>query len=312
MPRSAAFFFSQSHCRALASAKDNPSPSGTFHRKIDRPDKEVWKEWYMATIKNLSISILEFVLSQPAHKLPAVFDLEQSPVPHGEISLEDVLEEIVRMQSAGLIEANVLQGSDGKPCKAQIRYVTLGGKNYLQGSDPLAARWSFIKKILVVVVAAVVLFGFLLFGGFGRKNQVVATAPTPTPIPTPEATATPIATPTQEITPLPSATPSPTPEATPLPTATPSPTPSPSTSPKPKPKPRETPRATPSSKPAPSTSPKPKPRETPRVSPQPKSTPSVALKPKEKPRATPGSKPAPSTSPKPKPRETPRAPLEVQ
>jgi len=189
----------------------------------------------MSTMKNLSISILEFVLSQPAHKLPAVFDLEQCPFPHGEIPLEDVLEEIVRLQSSGLIEANVLKGIDGKPYRVQIRYVTLGGKNYLEGGNPLVVQWSFLKKILGAVLVVAVLIGFLLLGGLGRRNGgsvggdvVSAATPTPTPEATPTAT--------------PEPTPTPTPEATP--TATP------------KPKRKETPHASPTAKASPSASPK--------------------------------------------------------
>ena len=179
----------------------------------------------MSTMKNLSISILEFVLSQPAHKLPAVFDLEQCPFPHGEIPLEDILEEIVRLRSSCLIEANVLKGIDGKPYRVQIRYVTLGGKNYLEGGNPLVVQWSFLKKILGAVLVVAVLIGFLLLGGLGRRNggsvggDVVSAA---TPTPTPEAT----------------------------PTATPSPSASP------KPKPKETPHASPNAKASPSASPK--------------------------------------------------------
>jgi hypothetical protein len=260
----------------------------------------------MSTMKNLSISILEFVLSQPAHKLPANFDLENCPVPHGEISLEAVLDEVVRLQSAGLIEANIQHGIDGKPSKAQIRYVTLGGKNYLEGVNPIAEQWAFIKKILLAVIVTALLIGFLLIGGFGRKSPVVAPVSIPTPTATPESTPTP--TPSPEISPITTATPIPTPEVTPAPT--PSPTPSPSVSPKPKPKPQETPRATPSSKS--SASPKPKSKESSRSNPTPKPSPSISPKPKEKPHSTPVSKPTPSASPKPKPKVTPHETPEVQ
>jgi hypothetical protein len=257
----------------------------------------------MSSMKNLSISILEFVLSQPAHKLPAVFDLEQCPFPHGEIALEDVLEEVVRLQSSGLIEANVLKGFDGKASKVQIRYVTLAGKNYLQGRKPVAVQWSVLKKIpasLLGVVAVALVIGVLLLGGFGsRKGKPIpAATPTPTPDITPAPTATPEPTPT------------PTPEATPTPTATPEPIPAPTASPKPKPKPKESPRATPSSTSSPSASTRPKLGATPHTSPNVKPAASPSPKPKdskEKPRVTPGSKPTSSTSPKPKPRETPRA-----
>lgn len=208
----------------------------------------------MSTMRNLSISILEFVLSQPAHKLPAVIDLEQCPFPHGEIPLEEVLEEIVRLQSSGLIEANVFKGIDGKPCKAQIRYVTLGGKSYLQGSNPGAVPWSFLKKIpssLLVILAFAILIGLLLLSGLGRRNGHVVQVATPGPAP--------------QITPAPTQEPAtnPVPEATPAPTATPTPTPAPPASPRLKP--RATPHTSPDAKPANASSPKTKPRETPRA-----------------------------------------------
>ena len=303
MPRSAAPRWSRSHSAEPWRQPRIIPPHPGFFCKIDRPDHLHWKEWVMSSMKNLSNSILEFVLSQPAHKLPVVFDLEQCPFPHGEIALEEVLEEIVRLQASGLVEANVLKGIDGKPSKVQIRYVTLAGKNFLQGRNPVAVQWSVLKKIpasLLGVVAVALLIGVLLLGGFGsRKGKPLpAATPTPTPDITPAPTATPEPTPT------------PTPEPTPTPTATPSPTPAPTASPKPKPKPKESPRATPSPTSSPLGSLKPKLGATPHASPnlKPAASPSPKPKdPKEKPRATPGSKPTSSTSPKPKPRETPRA-----
>ena len=129
-------------------------------------------------MKKLSISILEFVLSLPAHKLPAVFDLEQCPFPQGEIRLEEVLEEIIRLKSGGLIEANVLKGFDGKPTKVQIRYVTLKGRIYLEGVNPLASQRSAQKKILGAGLAAVLTIGLLLLVGVRhRKSDAVPASP---------------------------------------------------------------------------------------------------------------------------------------
>jgi len=238
----------------------------------------------MATMKNLSSNILEFVLSQPAHKLPAVFDLEQCPFPQGEIPLEDVLEEIVRLQSSGLIEANVLKGIDGKPSKIQIRYVTLDGRNYLQGRNPVAVEWPFLKKMMAAVIAVVVLIVFLFLGGLGRRKGDVP------------------------------------PTASPSPTRQIAPTPTPLASPKPKPKSSASPREAPGSKPSSSTSPKPanlvsaKTKETQRANPNSEPTPyaSPKLKPRETLHTSPNPKPAASASPKTKPRETPRATPEVQ
>ncbi len=171
----------------------------------------------MSTMKSLSIGILEYVLSQPAHKLPAVFDLEQSPFPYGELSLEEILEEIIRLKSIGLIEANVLKGIDNKPYKVQVRYVTLDGRNYLEGKNPLAEQRSFLTKILGGTLAVAALIGFLILGGnrlggLLHRHGTVEAAADSTPIPTP----------------TPMATPAPTPEPTPTPTPEPMPSPSPS------------------------------------------------------------------------------------
>jgi hypothetical protein len=171
----------------------------------------------MSTMKSLSIGILEYVLSQPAHKLPADFDLEQCPFPYGELSLEEILEEIIRLKSIGLIEANVLKGIDNKPYKVQVRYVTLDGRNYLEGKNPLAEQRSFLIKILGGTLAVAALIGFLILGGnrlggLLHRHGTVEAAADSTPIPTS----------------TPMATPAPTPEPTPTPTPEPMPSPSPS------------------------------------------------------------------------------------
>jgi outer membrane biosynthesis protein TonB len=175
----------------------------------------------MSTTKSLSISILEYILSQPAHKLPAVFDLEQCPFPHQEIPLEEVFEEILRLKSVGLIEANVMKGIDGKPYKVQARYVTLNGRNYLEGKNPPTKQRAILGKIVGCLLVAIVVIGFLLIGitrlGFLHGHHEVSPAPTPTPLPTPVSTPTP--TPTPE--PTPTATPPPTPEPTPTPSPSP-------------------------------------------------------------------------------------------
>lgn len=174
----------------------------------------------MSTMKSLSIVILEYVLSLPAHKLPALFDLNQCPFPHGELSLEEILEEILRLKSVGLIEANILKGIDGQPYRVQVRYVTLNGRNYLEGKNPLAEQRSVLIKILGGIFAVAALIGFLLFGGNrlgGLLHRHGDVEPAPAPIPTP----TPMATPTPEPTPAPTATPTPTPEPTPSPSPSP-------------------------------------------------------------------------------------------
>ena len=159
----------------------------------------------MSTTKSLSISVLEYILSQPAHKLPADFDLAQCPFPNGEIPLEEVFAEVLRLKSLGLIEANVLKGVDGKPTKVQVRYVTLNGRNYLEGKNPQTEQRAILRKIVGGLLAAVLVMGFLFVGStrlaglLHRPHE--APTPTPTPVPTP--------TPTPEPTPTPSPSPSP-------------------------------------------------------------------------------------------------------
>ena len=188
----------------------------------------------MSTTKSLSISVLEYILSQPAHKLPADFDLAQCPFPHGEIPLEEIFEEILRLKSVGLIEANVIKGIDGKPTKVQVRYVTLSGRNYLEGKNPQVEQRAILRKIVGGLLVAVLVIGFLFvgstrLGGLLQRHHEVPPAPTPTPTPVPTPTPTP--------TPVPTPTPEPTPTATP----TPEPTPTPSPSPKHRAKPHTTP-----------------------------------------------------------------------
>ena len=83
-------------------------------------------------MKPLIIQILEFIRSQPAHRLPALFTGEESPLPGCDESPEAVFQEVLRMQKDGLLEARVNRDCKSNPKKMEVRYVTLAGANYLE------------------------------------------------------------------------------------------------------------------------------------------------------------------------------------
>jgi hypothetical protein len=86
-------------------------------------------------MKSLIIQILEFVRNQPAHRLPALFNQEECPLPECTESPEDVFQEVLRMQKEGLVEAHVNRDCKSNPKQLEIRYVTLAGANYLEAKN---------------------------------------------------------------------------------------------------------------------------------------------------------------------------------
>lgn len=183
-------------------------------------------------MKHLAIPIMEFVQAQPAHKLPVVFTLKEVPLPDCDEAPEDVLQEVLRLEKGGLIEAHVSRDVTGKPFKVEIRYVTLDGIRSLGSMDSDDGEKAPKRKgprlgVLLFFVVAIILALAALLKGTGRQEAPAMQSPTPAPVasPTPEATATPVATatPSPSVTPEPTATPSPTPSATALPSASPSP-----------------------------------------------------------------------------------------
>jgi hypothetical protein len=179
-------------------------------------------------MKHLAIPILEFVLLQPAHKLPVVFTLEECPLPECSEEPSDVLQEVLRLRDEGLIEAHVIRGVTGKPSKAEIRYVTLGGKIFLDNRN-MRGKENKKDGVSPWFVAGLVILGALIlgsfFGHFSKASLFHRENLTPKPSPTeiPLATPTPIPSPSLS----PEASPTPSPIATPIPVSSPSSTPSP-------------------------------------------------------------------------------------
>jgi hypothetical protein len=176
-------------------------------------------------MKPLPIQILEFVLAQPAHKLPVIFTPGKSPLPDCSESPEDIFQEVLRLENEGLIEAVVIRDVTGKSNQAQIRYINLDGRRYLATremkiKDDTAFRKLFLWGIAGIVILLAVVFGI-------KRGRPAATHPIyPQELPQTEV---PVATPP---TASPEATPAPSPTATPTPLPETSPSPSPSTKPK--------------------------------------------------------------------------------
>jgi hypothetical protein len=183
-------------------------------------------------MKYLVTPILEFVLAQPAHKLPVVFTLEECPLPDCSESSEDVLGEVLRLQKEGWIEAHVTRGVTGKPKQVEVRYVTLPGRNYLESrntrgqvNNPASAliRWGITGLVVMVLV---LLWVFGRHASSPREEQHApavsdlpgdTSAPISLPTSSPEPSATPDVSTSPVLAPSPTATPTPEPVASPTP-----------------------------------------------------------------------------------------------
>jgi len=184
-------------------------------------------------MKYLATPILEFVIAQPAHKLPVVFTLEECPLPDCSESPEDVLGEVLRLLKEGWIEAYVARGVDGKPRRVEIRYVTHSGRNYLENRNTGGQNSNSAMSLVRWVIAGLFVLGLILFWAFSRTAssqhegqhlpavsdlKADKTIPAPEPTPSLEPSATPDMSPAPVASPSPSATPIPKPMASPSPT----------------------------------------------------------------------------------------------
>ena len=83
-------------------------------------------------MKLLTIQILEFVRSKPAHKMPVLFTPGECPLPVCSESPSEVFHEVLRMEKEGLIEAYVNRDVKSNPKEIEVRYVTLAGAIHLE------------------------------------------------------------------------------------------------------------------------------------------------------------------------------------
>lgn len=183
-------------------------------------------------MKHLATPILEFVLTQPAHKLPVIFTLEDCPLPDCSDSPEDVLGEVLRLHKEGWIEAHVTRAVAGKAKQIEIRYVTLTGRNYLESRNTRASDHRTSSPLFLLGGAGLLIFILLLFwalgalGGRSASNSSdqkqapsvselseAATLPDSMPSPTAPPTLTPVASPEPTLVPASEATPLPLPVA---------------------------------------------------------------------------------------------------
>lgn len=166
-------------------------------------------------MKHLTIPILEFVMAQPAHKLPVVFTPEKCPLPDYSDDSEEVFKEVLKLQHEGLIEANTTRAVAGKPHQVQIRYITIDGRDYLDNRNTNATHNTQIKRLFPWVIAA----GFILVAAIigtirhhrhelsKDETSIVTPMPTATPLPS----ASPFGSPASDsiLSPVTTSTPSP-------------------------------------------------------------------------------------------------------
>ena len=178
-------------------------------------------------MNHLSIPILEFVTAQPAHKLPVVFTVEKYPLPDCSESPEEVFKEVLMLQKQGWIEAHVIRDVTGKPYRAEIHYITLEGRVFLDARQTkISENTPTAKLILWGGIGILILLTIILAGHIkGLRPQQQSLIPiketpaaTPVPTPTPVATPVPLAAPEASPSPATLATPTPVQLATPAPT----------------------------------------------------------------------------------------------
>jgi len=83
-------------------------------------------------MKHLATSILEFVRSKPAHKLPVPFTPSECPLPDCAESPDVVFHEVLMMVKQGLVEAHVIRDVKSNTKEIEVRYVTLAGTRHLE------------------------------------------------------------------------------------------------------------------------------------------------------------------------------------
>jgi hypothetical protein len=83
-------------------------------------------------MKHLATSILEFVRSKPAHKLPVLFTPSECPLPDCSESPDVVFHEVLMMVKQGLVEAHVIRDVKSNTKEIEVRYVTLAGTRHLE------------------------------------------------------------------------------------------------------------------------------------------------------------------------------------
>jgi hypothetical protein len=158
-------------------------------------------------MKHLVTAILEFVLSQPAHRLPAVFTPATCPLPDCSESPEDVFDTVLKLNQQELIKAHVTRGVHGAPCQAEVQYVTLAGRIHLENRLEKTREKKLSERVAVggglAVIAILVVVGVMIFGLFrgprssspGPQHADLPKSTAPAEPPAPAATPSPITTP---------------------------------------------------------------------------------------------------------------------
>ena len=115
----------------------------------------------------LTIQILEFVLAQPAHKLPVIFTPEKSPLSECAESPEDIFQEVLRLEKENLIEAIVVRDVISKPQQVQIRYIPLKGRVYLNDRHSKIQEKNPFRNVFLWGTVAIVILVAVILSSFG-------------------------------------------------------------------------------------------------------------------------------------------------
>ncbi len=108
--------------------------------------------------KPLSIYILEYVATQPLQKFP----IQEFTLPDAEGTSDELLQEIVRLHGAGLLDVAIRNDRMGRPALVAIRAITFLGKTYLdewlaeaKTNHPLRKASDWTKNTLLVGIGMV-------------------------------------------------------------------------------------------------------------------------------------------------------------
>ena len=126
-------------------------------------------------MNHVTLPVLEFVLSQPAHKLPAIFTPEKNPLVDFTETPEEVFQEVLKLHRDGWVEAHVIRGVTGKPQQVQVTYVTLDGRIFLDNRHPKSGENNpQVKTTKLVLLGAALLLIITLFLVFRSHSGVAS------------------------------------------------------------------------------------------------------------------------------------------
>jgi len=118
-------------------------------------------------MNHLTLPILEFILSQPAHKLPAAFTSDKNPLPASSDSSEEIFQEALKLHREGWVEAHIIRGVTGQTREIQISYITLEGRLHLDSKySKMQENAPLIRALLIgAVLLTLLALAYFIFRG---------------------------------------------------------------------------------------------------------------------------------------------------